>query len=416
VQYGPVAAVVILQINKFFFAKGGSERYLFALSDALAGRGHEVAHFAMQHPRNLPSPYGRHFAPNRDYTGSGFLRSLGAAREFVRSGAAARALRALLDDVRPDVAHLHNIYHQLTPSIVEVLARHEVPMVMTLHDYKLVCPSYALFARGRYCYRCRNGHFANALAQRCGGTRARSTLLMVEAYWQKWTRVYDRVDRFIAPSEFMRATMLEAGMRPERVHYVPPFAPGRDDDGTAGNGAGAWPERFVAYAGRLSAEKGVGVLLEAIARLPDVPLVVFGEGPEEGRLAAVTRERALGRVHFAGHVSHADLARAMPRCVAIAVPTLSPENAPLVVLEAASAGVPVIVSNMGGLPELARELDGRVVPAHDAGALAAAIREVWSDPGAARERAAAAWARARGRFDHERHVDAVLAIYRDVAA
>ncbi|HEX6791981.1 MAG TPA: glycosyltransferase, partial [Candidatus Krumholzibacteria bacterium] len=148
--------MIILQANKFFHERGGSERYLFALSRALASRGHEVLHFAMAHPDNAPSPQGRYFVPQRDYASPAWRpASVRSVFEFIRSPQAARCLDRLLAERRPDVAHLHNIYHQLTPSIIERLAARRIPVVMTLHDYKLVCPSYTMFARGAPCYRCR---------------------------------------------------------------------------------------------------------------------------------------------------------------------------------------------------------------------------------------------------------------------
>lgn len=404
--------MVILQVNKFFHEKGGSERYFLALSQAQAGRGHEVVHFSMTHPRNLPSPWSAHFAPRREYDGGALAWR--SALAFIRSREAARALESLLRRVRPDVAHLHNIYHQLTPSIIEVLSRARIPVVMTLHDYKLACPSYSLFTGGGMCRRCVGASAHHAVLHRCGGSLARSLLLATETAWQRLTRAYERVDRFIAPSAFMRSVMVDAGIDGGRIHHVPPFAP-EAAPATAGDAAiEGLPERFVAYVGRLSPEKGIGVLLEAMDRLPEIPLVVFGEGPERARLMA--RAGVNPQVRFAGHVGRGALAAAMPRAAAVILPTLSPENAPLAIVEAASAGVPVIVSDRGGLPELAAALDGVPVPAHDAAALAAAIEDVWRDPGAARKRAVAAWERSRARFGVEPHLDAVEAVYREASA
>lgn len=401
--------MVILQVNKFFFEKGGSERYFFELSRAQAGRGHEIVHFAMTHPRNLPSPWSGHFAPLREYEAGGGWR---AARDFIRSREAATCIEDLLRAIRPDVAHLHNIYHQLTPSIIGVLSRARVPLVMTLHDYKLVCPSYSLFTGGRACRRCVRGPVLHAVAHRCGGTLARSLLLAAEAGWQRVTRVYARVDRFIAPSAFMRAVMVEGGMDGARIRHVPPFAP-EGAPAEAGRAPGGLPDRFVAYVGRLSPEKGVDVLLDAMERLPGIPLVVFGDGPAGPALAV--RARGLPHVRFAGHVTRADLAAAMPRAVAVVLPTLSPENAPLAVVEAASAGVPVVVSDQGGLPGLAGAFDGVTVPAHDVAALASAIAAVWADGESARARAGHAWRRSRELFSMEHHLDAIEEIYREAA-
>jgi glycosyltransferase involved in cell wall biosynthesis len=404
--------VIILQANKYFHEKGGSERYMFALSLALAARGHEIVDFSMEHPRNMPSRYRRHFVANRDYD-AGAAHSPRAAREFIRSPQASRRMAGLLDEVMPDVAHLHNIYHQLTPSIIKTLSDRGVPMVMTLHDYKLVCPSYAMFARGDVCYRCRGGRFHRAVAVGCGGTRLRSALLALESYWQRWTRVYDRVDCFIAPSEYLRRVMLEAGIAAERIVFVAPLNPSSVTAAPASAAEGALlelPPRFVAYVGRLSPEKGIHVLLAAMARTTGIPLVVFGDGPEGPALRRTAGERRL-EVIFAGHAGRATIDFALRRACAVMLPTLSPENAPMAILEAADAGVPVIVSDRGGLPELARRVGGVVVPAGDDAALANAITAAWEETEHWRERARSAWRESEPLHGVDAHVRSIESVY-----
>ena len=407
--------MIILQANKFFYEKGGSERYMLALSRALEARGHRVAHFAMAHPRNLPSPYSRHFVPQLDYeAATPSPAMLRAWSGFVRSPDAARRISALLDEVQPDVAHLHNIYHQLTPSIIEVLSRRGIPIVMTLHDYKLVCPSYGMFARGAYCYRCRGARYYHAVSVGCGGSRLRSGLLAVESYWQRWTRVYDRVDRFIAPSEYLRSVMMEAGMAPERIVHISQLsAPvsGSEENDTPGAGL---PSRFLVYVGRLSAEKGVAVLLAAMARAPEVELIVLGEGPEGDALRGMVGANGSTNVHFAGHAPSAVVDRTLRRAVALVLPSLSPENAPMALLEAAHAGTPVIVSDRGGLPELAARMGGCVVPAGNVDALVDAMRDAWENEDVRRARARDAWRDVSAAHSPGVHAGAIEAIYEDV--
>jgi glycosyltransferase involved in cell wall biosynthesis len=405
--------VVILQVNKFYYEKGGSERYFFALARALEAHGHSVIPFSMQHPSNRPSPYSRHFVPRRDYETAGASpHSLGAALGFIRSRDAARRIGALIDETTPAVAHLHNIYHQLTPSIIDALADRGVPVVMTLHDYKLACPSYGMFAHGEYCYRCRGGRFERAILVGCGGTRARSALLAVEAFWQRWTRVYERVACFIAPSEYLRGVMIEAGIPPQRIVHVTPLNPsaaeGGDNVGTTT--LDGLPERFVAYVGRLSPEKGVRVLLEAARRVPEIPVVIFGDGPENATLREMARQHGLPVV-FAGHASRAVIEGALRRAVVVVLPTLSPENAPMAILEAADAGTPVIVSDRGGLPEMAAHVGGRVVPAGDVAALADALRDAWQNAPAWKAHARATWQNHHAAHDDATHVAAIEGIY-----
>ena len=138
-----------------------------------------------------------------------------------------QSLKRLLERSKPDVAHLHNIYHQITPSIIPVLRQAGVPVVMTLHDYKLICPNYSLFDGTAYCYRCRGKRFHHAATTRChDGSFAKSLLLSIEAYWQKRTRVYDDVRFFLAPSRYIRDVFIAEGFSADRVAARAAVRPG----------------------------------------------------------------------------------------------------------------------------------------------------------------------------------------------
>jgi glycosyltransferase involved in cell wall biosynthesis len=415
--------MVVLQINKFFWPKGGAERYFFMVSEELERRGHQVVHFSMDHPENLPSPYAKYFVSRVDYDSpGGALQTLKQASSFIRSGEAARKIRALVRDHKPDVAHLHNIYHQLTPSIIAALRESGVPAVMTLHDYKLICPNYDHFAGGEYCYRCRGAKYFHAVFSQCGGSFARSALLSVEAYWQQISGVYGRVSRFIAPSRFMRdrvaAEARATGVDAERVVFLPSFCPPEEagEEPTADEAAvlDGLPDGYVLYFGRVSVEKGLDTLVDAAEGLPGVPFVVCGDGPRRAALEADASARSLGNVHFTGYVNKPLLERIVGRARAVVLPAIWPENAPFTVIEAAAAGVPLIVSDMGGLPEMADVVSGLVFRHGDCAELAARIDELWSDPAAAGERGAAGRKAAAEYYDRGRHMEALEKIYEEV--
>jgi hypothetical protein len=194
----------VLLASKFFYDHGGPESVLFLTRDLLRANGHEVIDFSMHDERNRPSAEAEYFTSNVD------LRWIkptpGAARaaiNFLDSGEAAEKMRRLVLDRRPDIAHLHSINHQLTPSIIRVLRDEGVPVVMTLHDYKLVCPAYTLYARGMPCERCRGGRFYKPVTTRCRGL-ARGVLLTAESYLQhRVLRSYDGVSLFLSPSGFL---------------------------------------------------------------------------------------------------------------------------------------------------------------------------------------------------------------------
>jgi glycosyltransferase involved in cell wall biosynthesis len=399
----------VLQINKFFFEKGGTERYYFALSRALETRGHKVIHFSMRHPHNAPSSDADLFVRNRDF-GRDYsaLERVPRGLAFIRSREAASKLHRLVVESQPDIAHLHNIYHHITPSIIPVLEKAGIPVVMTLHDYKLICPNYSLFDGASYCFRCEGGRFYRAPLARCsGGSFLRSALLAVEAYWQRATRVYDSVRFFLAPSRYVRAKYVAEGFDEKRVLYLPAFveSPGESRTGSPQD----LPDRYVLYLGRLSREKGLATLLGAMERLEDVPLVVCGDGPLSQELK---RRTANGPpVRFLGHVDRRSVRDAISGASAVVQPSESPENAPFSVLEAMALGTPVIVSDMGGLPELAEKAAGKVFKAGDAAALAECIRAVWQDGAGAAVMAEQGRRAIASDFSLATHMDRLQEIY-----
>lgn len=404
----------VLQINKFYYEKGGTERYLFSLSQSLEKRGHNVSHFSMRHPQNLESPFSDYFVGEKDYAARDAKSyDVTAGVSFIRSKEAARNIERLIAAVKPDIAHLHNIYHQITPSIIPVLTRAGVPVVMTLHDYKLVCPNYSLFDGKAYCYKCRGGHFLKAATTRChDGSFARSALLSLEAYYQKWTHVYDDIRFFFAPSRFMRDTFVEAGYSDDRVVYVPPYVPAETSDGAAASGGlDDLPEKYILYFGRLSAEKGLPTLFDAVCRIPDVAMVVCGDGPLGSALRERVTSSGIRNVVFTGHLRKPELDMVIRRATAVVLPTESPENAPFTVLEAMDLGVPIVVSNMGGLPELAELCGGIVFPVGDACALATAIRTLWTDGTRAAEIGHRGRKAISDKLTEARHLDTIESLY-----
>ena len=171
----------ILLANKFFFRNGGSEVVLFQERDFLMKSGAEVVDFSMQDERNFESPYSPYFVENQSYVNDARRKAFGrlaSAIKFVHSAEAVRKIGQLIDREKPDIVHCHNIYHQLTPSIIGAAKRRGVPVVLTLHDYKTVCPTYLRLREGRPCSDCLDHGFMRALTNRCAdGSLGKSTTL-----------------------------------------------------------------------------------------------------------------------------------------------------------------------------------------------------------------------------------------------
>ena len=246
----------ILMANKFFFRKGGAEVVMFQERNYLLKSGEEVIDFSMHDERNYESAYASNFVSRKDYDSRG-LSKIGQALSLVHSREAVSKIAELIDNTRPDIMHCHNVYHQITPSIISVAKSRNIPVVLTLHDFKPMCPVYVRLRSGRPCSLCLDGDFQRVLTNRCAGGSIRdSALLYAEAVTQRWLGSYEKVDRFLAPSSFMR----DAALHRFRSEQVALLYNGVD---TAEVEASMRDEGYVLYLGRLSKEKGVETLLRA---------------------------------------------------------------------------------------------------------------------------------------------------------
>ena len=369
----------ILLVNKFFHPRAGAETSFLHTRNLLLDHGHDVIDFAMQHSANLSSPYESFFAPERDYGGGAPLaRRARDALSAVYSLSARRALGRLLDAYRPDVAHLHNVYHQLTLSVIDELKSRKVPTVMTIHDWKVACPAYTLFTEGAPCRRCPSGTVLHAVAHRCvKGSTAGSALAAAEATLARHRGSYGKVDRFIAPSHFAVDVAALGGIGRDKVTVIPNFLP--DDELNVSVSEGSDGPRLL-YAGRLEEIKGVRTLLSAFAQVrTQAALVIAGSGPLEGEVrAAAARD---SRISYVGMLARDDLYRELEAARAVILPSLYEDNGPLIILEAQARARPMIVTDRGGPREFVRHgKSGLVVRAGDVAELTAAISKLSDDP------------------------------------
>jgi len=372
----------VLLVNKFFYPRGGSESALFLTDRVLEQHGHQVAVFSMAHPSNLRSRFEKYFVSSVDFdeSRSPALR-LKAAGRILYSFEARRKLESLLREFRPDVAHLHNIHHQISPSILHTLRTHSVPVVMTLHDYKVVCPTYRLLLRGQPCELCRRGRYYQCFLQKCSkGSRAKSFLNSLEMYLHHdILRTQRLVDVYVSPSRFLKDKVAEMGFK-ENVILLPN---GLDLEGFK-PARGPGEKRFV-YFGRLAQEKGLDTLLSAL-KGSKIRCLIIGEGPLRSELERRARRESLTHVTFCGYLPSMDLRREVGRSRAVVVPSVWYENNPYNVLEAFGLGRPVIASRIGGLPELVR--DGRTgwtFTTGDASELRNRMESLLDEPGRALE-------------------------------
>ena len=333
----------ILLANKYFYLNGGSETVFFQERDFLIRSGHEVVDFSMHNERNNLSHYSSYFVGSRDYhRESGWLQRLKSATSLIHSFEAVKNISRLIETEKPDIVHCHNIYHQLTPSIIGAANKLGVPVVLTLHDYKPVCPTYLRLREGNVCSECLNGNFRNVVKHRCAeGSYFKSTLLYAEASVQRVLGNYEKVSKVIAPSQFM-ADSVEKRFSNEKITVIHngidlnSIKPSNQDSS------------YALFLGRLSKEKGLASLIEAYKKHNlNFPLKVCGEGPLD-----ISSLKPTANIEFLGYQSGKNLKSIIDNASFVIVPSEWYENCPMSILEAMAYSKAVIAAKIGGIPEL----------------------------------------------------------------
>lgn len=396
----------ILLVNKFYFPQGGADKHVLQLERLLRDRGHEVAVFAMAHPNNQPSPWSKYFVSQVDFSRVRFnWQGLRAVGRMFYSFEAARKIEGLIREFKPDVVHLHNIYHQISPSILPVIAKHDIPIVQTLHDYDLISANYSLYAHSGICEHGRNGRVWEYVQHRCVKNSLVASLVAAIERWRlNRTKPYERyVGTFISPSQFLKDYILDWTRRPLPIHVLPNFTelvPHR-----------VWPkDGSVLYLGRLSHEKGLATLLRSALQI-DVPIKIVGAGPEEPSLKKLANELGVSNISWLGQKGGSELETLIGQAAVMVVPSEWYENNPLVVLEAFARGTPVVASHIGGLPELVRDGEtGVLFPTGQPEKLAEAINAILTNP-AVHERMSMNAVNAAAQHTPGGYLDTLLNIY-----
>lgn len=356
----------ILIAHNAYRERGGEDEVVDAEMALLAAHGHELARLS------------------RDSAEIAGMRPLQLAAESFWSRESALRCRRLLVEFAPDVVHVHNSFPLLSGSILWAAARAGVPVVQTLHNFRLICPQAMFLRDGQVCEAC-VGHLPwRAAVHGCyQDSVAQSTVLASVVTLHRMLRTdREKVALYIALNEFCRRKFVAGGLPAERLVVKPNFVDVPAPPTHARHG--------LLFAGRLSPEKGIEVLLRALALSPGLTLKVAGSGPEAWRLRGVQGIEPLG------HLPRAGVIAAMTAARALVVPAIWYETFALVVVEAMACGLPVIASRIGVLTDLIEDgVNGLLFEPGNAEELAARLRWIDEHP----EAAAAMGRMARERFE-----------------
>jgi len=368
----------ILHINKYLYPKGGDAIVCLETGKLFASRGHDVSYWGMANDANPDYVGKEHLLPFIDYGENGeAAKSYKQAVGILYNREANRLLDNKIRKERPDIVHLHNYAHQISPSILHVINEYKIPAVMTMHDYKLVCASYALLSDGKICDKCKNSRYYNCLLEKCvKNSRAKSLLNTIEMYLHhNIMHIYDLIDTFIAPSDFIKNKVKEMGFKGTIAHlpnfisteeYIPKYE---------------CDESSIVYFGRLSREKGLFTLIEAMRGIPGLTLKIVGEGPIKENLISKAESLGLINVKFLGYKRGDALKDEIKKSMFAVVPSEWYENNPRAVIESFALGKPVVAARIGGLPELVSDnINGITFESGNPADLREKIKRLMSNP------------------------------------
>ena len=339
----------ILMVNKFLYPNGGSETYIFQLGEFFNSHEHEVQFFGMEHEGRIVGNHAESYTTDMDFH-TGKLKKLLYPFKILYSAEARKKIRKVLHDFEPDVVHLNNFNFQLTPSIIYEVRAFEkknntkIKLVYTAHDGQLVCPNHLMRipSTGELCMRCTNGNYFACTRNRCiHDSRLKSLLGSMEAYLYKKLHTYRKLDTILCPSEFLKNQLDKYEDLASKTQVLHNFC-GQTE-------AVFEKEEYVVYFGRYSEEKGIGLLLQICAELPDISFVFAGDGPLKGEI------RKVDNITDVGFQTGDKLKEIVGKAQFCIFPSQCYENCPFSVMEAQIYGTPVVASEIGGVPELLRD-------------------------------------------------------------
>lgn len=328
--------------------RGGAEISILRLQTLLREHGHEVNLWGMSHPDNQSSQWEKYYVSNVNYnnklTFSGKIR---AASKLLYSFEAKNKIDKLLEQIQPDLVHLNNFAHQISPSILSVIKNHSIPSVMAVRDYKLICPNYMLFTKGNICEKCKGKRFYHCIYNKCTkDSYAKSALSSFEmCLHHRILKLYDKIDCFYTVSNFTRKKIIEMGF-PHPMEVIHNFVDAQKIEPKF-----SWEEKSIVYFGRLSKEKGLLTLIEAMKNT-SLTLKIIGEGPFKPVLLKKIEKTPKAKVIFKGFKYGEELWNEIRKSMFVVFPSEWYEPFGNVAIEAFTLGKPVVAANIGGIPEI----------------------------------------------------------------
>lgn len=399
-------------VNRYHSNRGGDSVYAFELTYLLRSQGHKVIPFAMKDDEhNDKSEYTDYFVDNIDFVQSLDKSNLKTyvhviSRAFY-SRHARKKVSLLIRDTMPDIAHLQTIHHHISPSIIDEFKKYRLPVVWTIHDYALVCPTTLFLSNGKICEACLGKRFYMAAFKKCKyGSFKASVVAALETYLHHAMRIIRQVDVLIAPSLFMKDKLIQHGIEDSKIVHIPNCINVKAFHPNYNCG------EYVVFLGRLAREKGVTTLLRAMKQMPKIKLMIIGTGPLEGNLKEEVRKNNILNVIFMGYKTREEIVPLIRDSSFIIVPSEWYENLPMVIMEASALGKPVIASRIGGIQEMVEDgVNGFLFNVADVKDMVDKMEFLWDHPKTIREMGIHGREMVEKKYSLTEHYQAIMRVY-----
>ncbi|MBC8355936.1 MAG: glycosyltransferase family 4 protein [Planctomycetes bacterium] len=348
----------VLLCHNYYQQPGGEDRSFFDEEWLLKSHGHEVVRYTI----------------HNDVIDQ--MSSLQLARKLVWNRDSYRELRELIQRERPAVMHCTNTFPLMSPSVYYAAKRERVPVVQSLHNFRLLCPNALFLRKGKACESCLGKSIPlPAIIHGCyRDSRVASAGVAAMVSFHRLMRTWTRaVDKYLVLTEFARGKFIQGGLAAEKMDIKPNFV---HPDTGPGDGSGG----YVIFVGRLSAEKGIDTLLSAWEQLPgEIRLKVVGDGPMAGRVSQAVNDDP--RIEWVGRRSKEEVDQLIHKASCLIMPSICYETFGRAIIEAYVHGVPVIASRQGAMAELVKhEVTGRLFDAGDSTMLRGAVERIFDNP------------------------------------
>jgi glycosyltransferase involved in cell wall biosynthesis len=408
----------ILNISQNAHITGGSDIYWDSLTCLLQKQGHKVYPFSSfdksKIPMNsiIPNVAKEYFPNTIDFN----KRDIATLIRYIYNKNSKDALNNYINKIcdKIDLAHLHIYYGKLTASILSVLTKKKIPIVQTLHEYKLVCPTYKMFDGREVCYACKNNKFYNCFLKKCNRDNLmRSMLSTMESYVSLLNGNQLKIDKFITVSQFQKFEIIKMGFNKKKLTTVYNYIDTKEY--TNFNKC----DGYFVYFGRIEKVKGIITLLKAmkivVDNRPDARLKLVGSGEFFKTSQCYAKSLDLRCVEFLGFKNKSEVNYIVGKAIANVVPSIWFETFGLTILEAFALGVPSIVSDIGGMPELVNDgVDGFIVAPGDSRSLAKRMIDLYDDVLLSKKMGKIGREKIISHFSPESHFQQLQKIYHEV--